>query len=504
MNPFDIVERISELSVLVVGEPILDGWLSGDSLRLSREAPVQVVDVDTARLLPGGAGNSAVNLHALGAEVRLLGAVGDDRDGDLLRDALRERRIRTDDVVVVPGRRTLAKRRILAGEQMLLRYDEGDALPLPTDAEDRFLDRLEALYPLVDVVVVSDYDLGLLTPRIRHRIAALQRRAPAVLVVDARDPGRWRDAGAVAVKPNVGEIERLLGRSLPSDDRVAAVEAAADELLDRTGADLVAATVDVDGGVLLERGRPAYRLWARPTAASHAAGAGDSFTAALALALGAGADAVVAGEIATAAAGVVCGRSATVACTADELRAALLQGAAHGDTILDLNRLGAVVRAHRLRGRRVIVTNGVFDVLHRGHVTYLNQAKALGDVLVVGLNSDDSVRRLKGPERPLNPSDDRAAVLSGLSCVDHVVVFDGDTSVDVIDVVRPDVYVKGGDYTPEMLPEAPAVSSIGGEIVILPYLEDRSTTGLVSRIRAGRRSNASDDKGDADPVPSRS
>jgi D-beta-D-heptose 7-phosphate kinase/D-beta-D-heptose 1-phosphate adenosyltransferase len=291
--------------------------------------------------------------------------------------------------------------------------------------------------------------------------------------------------GAVAVKPNAGEVERLLGRALPTDGRVETVEAAAAELLERSGAELVAATLDVDGGVLLERGRPAYRLWARPTAASQAAGAGDSFTAALALALGAGADAVVAGEIATAAAGVVCGRAATVACSADELRAALLQGAAGGDVVLDLNRLGAVVRAHRLRGRRVIVTNGVFDVLHRGHVTYLNQAKALGDVLVVGLNSDDSVRRLKGSDRPLNPSEDRAAVLSGLSCVDHVVVFEGDTSVDVLDVVRPDVYVKGGDYTAEMLPEAPHVESIGGEIVILPYLEDRSTTGLVRRIRGG-------------------
>ncbi|MDQ1632122.1 MAG: D-beta-D-heptose 7-phosphate kinase / D-beta-D-heptose 1-phosphate adenosyltransferase [Frankiaceae bacterium] len=485
MNPFDVVERLSELSVLVLGEPILDGWLSGSSLRLSREAPVQVVDVDDTQLLPGGAANTAVNLASLGAEVRLLGAVGDDADGALLLAALRDRRIRNDDLLVVPGRRTLAKRRVLAGEQMLLRYDEGDAGALPVAAEQEFLDRLARIYPLVDVVVVSDYDCGLLGPRVRSAVARLQRQCPAVLVVDARDPGRWREVGAVAVKPNAGEVARLLGRALPTDGRVETVEAAAAELLERSGAELVAATLDVDGGVLLERGRPAYRLWARPTAASQAAGAGDSFTAALALALGAGADAVVAGEIATAAAGVVCGRAATVACSADELRAALLQGAAGGDVVLDLNRLGAVVRAHRLRGRRVIVTNGVFDVLHRGHVTYLNQAKALGDVLVVGLNSDDSVRRLKGSDRPLNPSEDRAAVLSGLSCVDHVVVFEGDTSVDVLDVVRPDVYVKGGDYTAEMLPEAPHVESIGGEIVILPYLEDRSTTGLVRRIRGG-------------------
>jgi D-beta-D-heptose 7-phosphate kinase/D-beta-D-heptose 1-phosphate adenosyltransferase len=325
-----------------------------------------------------------------------------------------------------------------------------------------------------------------------RRVGELQRRHPAVLVVDARDPGRWRDVGALAVKPNAGELEALLGRPLPTGERVAAVEAAADELLERTGAELVAATLDVEGGILLERDRPPYRLWARPTASSRSAGAGDSFTAALALALGAGADVVLAGELATAAAGVVCGRIGTAACTADELRAAVLHGAAAEGALLDLTRLGAVVRAHRLQGRRLIVTNGVFDVLHRGHVTYLNQAKALGDVLVVGLNSDASVRRLKGPERPLNPAEDRAAVLSGLSCVDHVVVFDADTSVELIDVVRPDVYVKGGDYTPEMLPEAPHVAALGGEVVILPYLEDRSTTGLVARIRAGSTDSAGD------------
>jgi D-beta-D-heptose 7-phosphate kinase/D-beta-D-heptose 1-phosphate adenosyltransferase len=485
MNPMNVVERSSELSALVVGEPILDGWLSGDSLRLSREAPVQVVDVSDEVLLPGGAGNTAVNLVALGAEVRLLGAVGDDRDGDLLRECLRRFRVRDDDIHVVPGRRTLAKRRISAGEQMLLRYDQGAVDPLPETAERHVLRRLEELYPLVDVVVISDYDCGLLTPRVRDLIRGLQRRSPAVLVVDARDPGRWRDVGAVAVKPNAAEVERLLGRPLPAHERATAVEAAAEELIARSGAALVAATLDADGAMLLERGRPPYRVWARRTASARAAGAGDSFTAALALALGAGADAVVAGEVATAAAGVVCGRSGTVACTADELRAALLHASAGGGGVLDLPRLGAVVRAHRLRGRRVIVTNGVFDVLHRGHVTYLNQAKALGDVLVVGLNSDASVRRLKGPERPLNPAEDRAAVLSGLSCVDHVVVFEGDTSVEVLDVVRPDVYVKGGDYTLEMVPEAPHVEALGGEVVILPYLEDRSTTGLVTRIRSG-------------------
>ncbi len=483
--PLDVVAAFADLDVLVLGEPILDGWLSGHGLRLSREAPVGVVDVASADLAPGGAGNAAVNLAALGARVRLLAAVGDDADGAALRRALLERGVPDDDLHGVPGRRTCAKRRILAGGQMLLRYDEGDTGALPPGDIEQLLDRLEALWGAADVVVVSDYGLGVLSDAVVERVAQLQAAAPTLLVVDAREPGRWRAAHPTAVKPNAAEVASLLGGAAAGArtgaERAAALDGMAEQLLDAAGADLVAVTLDVDGAVLLERDRPSYRLWADPVAASQAAGAGDSFTAALALALGAGADAPTAGELAAAAARVVCQQTGTRACTADELRATLL---ADGATLLDLPRLASVVRAHRLRGRRLVLTNGVFDVLHRGHVTYLNQAKALGDVLVVALNSDASVRRLKGSARPVNGEDDRAAVLRGLSCVDHVVVFDGDTAAEVVGAVRPDCYVKGGDYTPDMLPEAPLVDALGGRVVILPYLEDRSTTSLLARLQA--------------------
>ena len=483
--PLDVVAAFAELDVLVLGEPILDGWLAGSGLRLSREAPVGVVDVASADLVPGGAGNTAVNLAALGARVRLLAAVGDDADGAALRQALHERGVCGKDVQTVPGRRTCAKRRILAGGQMLLRYDEGDTGPLPVGATEQLLDRLDALWGSADVVVVSDYGLGVLSDAVVQRVAQLQSAAPTLVVVDAREPGRWRSAHPTAVKPNAVEVGSLLGGTaadaLAGEDRAAALESLAEQVLDAAGAELVAVTLDVDGAVLLERDRPSYRLWADPVAASQAAGAGDSFTAALALALRAGADATTAGELAAAAARVVCQQPGTTACTADELRATLL---ADGATLLDLPRLASVVRAHRLRGRRLVLTNGVFDVLHRGHVTYLNQAKALGDVLVVALTSDASVKRLKGASRPVNGEDDRAAVLRGLSCVDHVVVFDGDTAAEVVDAVRPDSYVKGGDYRPDMLPEAPLVDALGGRVVILPYLEDRSTTSVLARLQA--------------------
>lgn len=485
-TPLEVVAAFADLDVLVLGEPILDGWLSGDRLRLSREAPVQVVDVAATDLTPGGAGNTAVNLAALGARVRLLAALGDDADGAALLQALRERGVPGTDVLTVPGRRTCAKRRILAGGQMLLRYDEGDAGPLPADVCADLLAALERLWTAADVVVVSDYGLGVLSDAVVARVAELQARCPTLLVVDARDPARWRQVRPTAVKPNAAEVAALLGDApapagdVNDDNRAVAIETSAERVLDAAGAQLVAVTLDADGAVLLERGRPTYRLWAEAVAASQTAGAGDCFTAALALALAAGADAPTAAELAAAAARVVCQERGTTACSADELRATLL---VDGATHLDLNRLASVVRAHRLRGRRMVLTNGVFDVLHRGHVTYLNQAKALGDVLVVALNSDASVRRLKGPSRPVNGEDDRAAVLRGLSCVDHVVVFDGGTATEVVDVVRPDCYVKGGDYTPEMLPEAPLVDALGGRVVILPYLEDRSTTGVLASLR---------------------
>lgn len=482
-SSLDLVESFTGVDVLVVGESILDGWLAGPSLRLSREAPVPVVTVGETSLAAGGAANTAVNLAGLGARVRFLSVTGADADGMALRETLRERGVPDDLVLLDPGRRTLAKRRVLAGEQMLVRFDEGTSAPLAPRTEGVLLDRLDRLAGTVDLVVVSDYGCGLLSDAAVARLAALQRRDPRLLVVDARDPARWRDVGPTAVKPNAHEVVSLLdGVPLRGPDRAAAVEAAGERVLAAAGAHVAAVTLDTDGAVILERGRPPYRLYSAPVAHSQAAGAGDSFTAAFALALGRSADGPTAGELAVAAARVVLRRAGTCVCTADELRAALLDG---GDAVVDLPRLSACVRAHRLRGRRIVFTNGCFDVLHRGHVTYLNRAKALGDVLVVGLNSDTSVRRLKGSDRPVNPAEDRAAVLSGLSCVDHVVVFEGDSPLDVLDVVRPEVYAKGGDYTTAMLPEAPHVRALGGEIVILPYLEDRSTTGILARIRAG-------------------
>jgi D-beta-D-heptose 7-phosphate kinase/D-beta-D-heptose 1-phosphate adenosyltransferase len=239
-------------------------------------------------------------------------------------------------------------------------------------------------------------------------------------------------------------------------------------------------TLDAEGALVLERGRPAYRAYARRSPDSRAMGAGDTFAAALALALAAGAHTPAAAELASAAAGIVVGKQGTALCSADDLRDAVAGG---GKYLRDRGRLHAVLTAHREEGKRIVFTNGCFDILHRGHITYLSRAKTLGDVLVVGLNSDESVARLKGPGRPVNTLEDRAHVLAALSAVDHIVAFEEDTPIALVEDVRPDVFVKGGDYTREMLPEAPVVEALGGTIHLLPYVDDRSTSGIIERIR---------------------
>ena len=279
------------------------------------------------------------------------------------------------------------------------------------------------------------------------------------------------------MKPNFAEVEPLLGEGL---DRAERVVAAGDRVRAALGAQVVAATIDGEGSVVLSDGPP-VRLHTTPQPDSHAAGAGDSYTAALALALAQGASPAVAGELAQRAAQVAVRTQGTTPCTAAALREAVSR---YEQRVRDLAHLADLVESHRAAGRRVAFTNGCFDVLHAGHVAHLREARALADVLVVGLNSDASVRRLKGDDRPVNGVEDRAAVLAGLSGVDHLVVFDSDTAAELLQTVRPDVYVKGGDYTPEMLPEAALVERLGGEVVTLGWVDETSTDELLDRIRA--------------------
>lgn len=477
-----LLERMAGASVLVVGDAILDSYLRGHSTRLSREAPAPVVDVDERHDAPGGAANAAASVRALGARTLLLSALGCDEGGDRLLAALAACGVDTTATLRVPSRSTLTKQRVVVPPQVLVRLDTGTTAPLDDLAEAELIRRLQRLYPAVDAVIVSDYGYGVLTDRVVATIATLQHTAPRILVVDAKELPRFRDVGMTAAKPNFEEARALLGarRLSTGSGRIDAILERHAELLEVTGAGHLAVTADIDGALLLERDGSWYRTYARPAPNSRAAGAGDTFAAALTLGLAAGASPPVAMELASAAAQVVVTRDGTTTCSLTELRSAL-----HGGSkVVAAEDLAPVIATHREAGRRIVFTNGCFDIVHRGHVTYLSQAKAEGDVLIVGLNSDASTRRLKGPGRPVNTFDDRAHVLAALSCVDHVVGFEEDTPEALLRRIAPDVVVKGGDYSRDTLPEAALVEALGGEVRFMPYLDGTSTTRLIEQIRS--------------------
>jgi D-beta-D-heptose 7-phosphate kinase/D-beta-D-heptose 1-phosphate adenosyltransferase len=480
MNP--LLERLPRLAVLVIGEAMLDCYLHGTSGRIAREAPVPIVAVERRTDVPGGAANAAVNAAALGARASFLSVIGGDAEGAALRAALAERGVDADHVLVDRERRTLAKHRVIAGSQMLVRYDAGTTSHVSRAFEVRLIERLEALFAGYDAIVISDYAYGILTPRVIAALGACQARSPRVIVADSKRLTAYRDVGITAAKPNYEEALRLLGPRAARGalERASLMARYGTRLLGLTGARIAAVTLDTEGALFFTRGRDPYRTYAQPVEHSRAAGAGDTFASALALALAAGGDVAASAEMASAAAAVVVGKDGTAACTLPELRAAL-SGA--DKFAPDMPTLLARLDAARRAGRRVVLTNGCFDILHSGHITYLNAAKTLGEVLVVGLNTDEGVRRLKGPGRPINSLEERAHVLAGLSSVDHIVAFDEDTAAELARAVRPHVFVKGGDYTLERLPEAAVVHALGGEVRILPYVRDRSTTSLIARVR---------------------
>ncbi len=482
----ELPERItrSAPTLVVFGDAILDRWWHGPSHRLSREAPVPVVEVTDRVEEPGGAANAAMNLRAMGARVRMVGAIGADAAGRSLRDRLAGAGIDVAGLRRSRRLRTVTKTRVVADDQVLVRADEVAVAPGPA-AQRALTDELAAALRRAlggaDGVLVSDYGSAFGAEVMRSALDGAVR--PALLVVDAHDLAAWRALRPDVVVPNAAEAERLVGRPFRKDaDRLRDVAGAIDGLLAATGSAAAVVTLDRDGAVVLRPGATPFRTHAHPVSERFASGAGDTFAAALMGALAVGADLQDAARLAQAAADVAVRRLGTSVCDADDLRAEV---AAAPAAVLGFDDLVAVSRRDRSAGRRLVFTNGCFDVLHRGHTAYLRQARALGDRLIVAVNGDDSVRRLKGPGRPVNGESDRAAVLAALECVDYVTVFHDDTPIPLIAAIRPDVYVKGGDYSPEMLEETPVVRANGGEVRTVDYVPDHSTTALLHRVRAG-------------------
>lgn len=473
-----LAEGLRETEMVVAGDLMLDRWIEGSAHRLDRDGPVPVVDVRAESAVPGGAANTAANAARLGGKIQVLGAVGDDDDSDYLLDQLQHLGVDTERVVRVPGRTCTTKTRVVAGGQLVARFDSTSER-LPPVTERRLVKELADLAADGMPILMSDYRSGLANSRLRSLVGDLRDRG-LLLVVDGHDPRMWSQIHPSVVLPDWAEVRPLLGPVAADVDRAEVIMDRGDQLLEACGCDLVVVTLDRDGAVLLEPGRPPFRAYADYVRDAHGTGAGDTFAAGFTLALASGADPPSAVELATVAASISVRTSGTSTCSAEDLQRRLSD---RTPAILDLDHVRRIAAELHAEGHRIVLTNGCFDILHRGHVAYLNEAKRCGDVLIVGLNDDPAVTRLKGPGRPINSVRDRAVVLASLSCVDHLAVFGGDDARELVVAVLPDVYVKGGDYEcPEDLIETEAVRALGGEVRLLSYTGEHSTSKLVDRI----------------------
>lgn len=465
--------RFDLAPVLVVGDVMLDRYWHGTTSRISPEAPVPVVRVDQHEDRPGGAANVALNIAALGAPAYLVGVTGQDEAADALTDSLRAAhvQVRFQRIAQQP---TIVKLRIMSRHQQLIRVDFEE--PFDTDPQALASDTA-AMLAGVKVLVLSDYGKGALKNHQALIQLAKARNIPVLADPKGKDFSIYR--GASLITPNLSEFEAIVG--VCADD--AELVAKGNELMARLELGALLVTRGEHGMTLLRPAQPALHLPARAREVFDVTGAGDTVISTLAAALAAGEDLPQAVGLANLAAGIVVGKLGTAAISAPELRRAVQRSEGSERGVLSLEQLQLAIEDARAHGEKIVFTNGCFDILHAGHVTYLEQARAQGDRLIVAVNDDASVTRLKGPGRPINSVDRRMAVLAGLGAVDWVISFSEGTPENLLREVKPDVLVKGGDYGIDQVVGADIVSAYGGTVKVLGLVENSSTTAIVEKIR---------------------
>jgi len=468
-----VMPNFAAARVLVAGDVMLDRYWHGSTSRISPEAPVPVVKVEHNEERPGGAANVALNLTALGAKVRLVGVTGVDEAAQTLSDSLASAGVETH-FQPIESQPTLLKLRVISRHQQLLRLDFEQ--PFATDSR-ALTQSIESALADCSVLVLSDYGKGTLKNH-QELITLAKKRGIAVLA----DP-KGRDfsiyQGATVLTPNLAEFETIVGHC--ADEQ---------QLLDKGMALLAELKL---GALLITRGEQGMTLLCPDSAPLHlparahevfdVTGAGDTVISTMAAALAAGQSLPQAVALANLAAGIVVGKLGTAAISAPELRRALQRESGSERGVLGTEQLLACIEDARAAGEKIVFTNGCFDILHAGHVAYLEQARALGDRLVLAINDDASTTRLKGAGRPINSVERRMAVLAGLKAVDWVVSFSEDNPRRLLEQIRPDVLVKGGDYSLDGVVGADIVRSYGGEVKVLGLVENSSTTAIVEKIR---------------------
>lgn len=468
--------KSSKPNILVIGDLMIDNYIWGGCERISPEAPVQIVDVSDETTILGGAGNAINNLKVLGAKVAVCSVVGDDANGNEVISMLNSLDISSQNIFKQKGRKTSKKSRIMAVNQQILRYDSESKEPIDDDLVETILLNLKESIASYEIVVLSDYAKGVLTPRLCQGIISLASSHNIKVLVD----------------PKGGDFSKYKGSYLLTPNKKEAIEATNIDIVDEKSLKdaLIKLKKDVDLGISLitlsEDGIAVYddELAIFPTVAKEVfdvTGAGDTVIASIAFALSVGKSLAQASRFANLAAGVVVGKIGSATVTLDEIEEyeASLHKSSSDAHIKSFEDIKQIIKRYKKNGKKIVFTNGCFDILHVGHVKYLEIAKSFGDILIVGLNSDASVTRLKGSSRPINIAQDRAYILASLEAVDFVVPFEDDTPYNLIEMLAPDTLVKGGDYKGKEV----VGTKFAKELKLVDFVDGKSTTKTINKIQ---------------------
>ncbi|HHD75951.1 MAG TPA: D-glycero-beta-D-manno-heptose-7-phosphate kinase [Campylobacterales bacterium] len=463
-------------NVLVIGDLMIDHYLWGKCERISPEAPVPVVAVEKETAVLGGAGNVIHNLSVLGAKVSVLSVIGDDTNAQELKTMLQNIKVNTDNLVVQVGRNTSKKSRIIASQQQVVRYDKESTEDISVETQERLLEAYKKNIHAYEMILLSDYGKGVLTNALTRKLIDIANEEGKKVLVDPKGQDYTKYKGAYLLTPN--KKEAVEASNIQIKDKDSLLEAIS-KLKNECQLSVGLITLSEDGIAILDD-----TLRTHPTVAREVydvTGAGDTVIASLGFSLACGYDIDKAVKFANLAAGVVVGKIGSATATLNEIieyESSLNQSTSdsHIKTLKEIELLSQELKA---RGKKIVFTNGCFDILHVGHVKYLEEAKSYGDVLILGLNSDESVSRLKGPTRPVNTEDDRAYILAALAAVDYVVKFYDDTPYELIKAVEPHILVKGGDYEGKEV----VGQDIADELRLVNFVEGKSTTKTIAKIQ---------------------
>jgi len=477
------ISKFDQCHLLVVGDLMLDEYLWGDVDRISPEAPVQVVSVQKEDYAMGGAGNVVNNVVALGGKVSAAGVIGTGRNGQLLLDMFNGLGVNTEGIIKEPGRATTQKTRIIAANQHVLRIDRETKQDISASTLDNLARFIEKKIPDVDLVLISDYGKGLITKNLLSRVIVSAKKHNKLTVVDPKGLDFSKYSGVSLLTPN--KKEAALASGVEINDQPS-LERAAGKIFENVSLGKLLITCGKDGMVLFEPDKAPFHVRAEARQVFDVSGAGDTVLSVLGLSVASGASVQDSITIANTAAGIVVGKVGTATVSKQELLLAMRTDG-HGlpTKYKDLSELPALIKDLKRKGTRLVLTNGCFDLLHAGHIMLFSASKHMGDILIVAIDDDESVKTLKGPGRPVINAKERVRIISALDAVDYVVVFSSKELIRLIEIIQPDILTKGSNYTTTQVFGREHVEALGGQVVLIPVTEDVSSTRIIDTIKGG-------------------